>query len=199
LNAAAIVDAQNKTVDLAIRLCDQLALRIDWLNIGGGFGVPYFPGERALDVAAIADNLARLAALAQDQLGVPLKLELGRYLIAEAGVYVCRVVDVKDSHGQRFVIADGGLNHNLAASGNLGQVIRKNYPVAIANRIDQPSAATQTINGPLCTPLDLLADKMDLPLAQPGDLIAVFLAGAYGPSASPLGFLSHPQPLELLV
>ena len=199
LNADAIIDAQNKTVDLAIRLCDELGIRLDWLNIGGGFGVPYFPGEQALDVHSVGANLTALAVRAERELHAQLHIELGRYLVAEAGVYVCRVVDVKDSQGERFVIVDGGLNHNLAASGNLGQVIRKNYPVAIINRMDESALMTQTVTGPLCTPLDTLAYRMDFPVARPGDLIAVFLAGAYGPSASPLGFLSHPHPMELLV
>ena len=126
-------------------------------------------------------------------------LELGRYLVGEAGVYVCTVIDRKVSRGQVFLITDGGLHHHLAASGNFGQVIRKNYPVVIANRVDGSPTERVSVVGPLCTPLDLLGDRMELPVAEVGDLIAVFQSGAYGYTASPLGFLSHPLPVELVV
>jgi diaminopimelate decarboxylase len=126
-------------------------------------------------------------------------IELGRYLVGEAGVYVCRVIDRKVSRGEVFLVTDGGLHHHLAASGNFGQVIRKNYPVEIGNRADSAQRERATVVGPLCTPLDLLADAMDLPAAQPGDLVVVFQSGAYGLTASPHQFLSHPAPLEVLV
>ena len=128
-----------------------------------------------------------------------LVLELGRYLVAEAGVYVCRVLERKLSHGQVFVITDGGMHHHLAASGNFGQVIRKNYPVAIGNRMQGGPREVATVVGPLCTPLDTLADSMELARAEPGDYVVVFQSGAYGLTASPTGFLSHPLPLEVLV
>jgi diaminopimelate decarboxylase len=126
-------------------------------------------------------------------------IELGRYLVAPAGVYVCRVIDRKVSEGQVFLVVDGGLHHHLAASGNFGQVIRKNYPVAIGTAMGRAQCAVQSVVGPLCTPLDLLGDRMSLPLADVGDLVVVFQSGAYGPSASPTRFLSHPEPLEVLV
>jgi diaminopimelate decarboxylase len=126
-------------------------------------------------------------------------LELGRYLVGESGVYVCRVIDKKLSRGQVFLVTDGGLHHHLAASGNFGQVIRKNYPVLVANRIDAARNQNASVVGPLCTPLDLLADRMDLAEAEVGDLVAVFQSGAYGLTASPRGFLSHPEPGELLL
>jgi diaminopimelate decarboxylase len=128
-----------------------------------------------------------------------LVVELGRYLVGEAGVYVCRVIDRKLSRGQVFLVTDGGLHHHLAASGNFGQVIRKNYPVIIGNRVDATELETASVVGPLCTPLDLLADRMPLAKAQEGDLVVVFQSGAYGYSASPLGFLGHPAPREVLV
>ena len=199
LSAEAICDAQRKSVELAERLAASLAAPLAWVNIGGGFGVPYFPNEKPLALAPIAENLDALSQRVQGSLGVPLVLELGRYLVAPAGVYVCRVIDRKLSQGQVFLVTDGGLHHHLAASGNFGQVIRKNYPVAIANRIDSAQRAVQTVVGPLCTPLDLLADRMDLAQADVGDLVAVFQSGAYGPTASPQAFLSHPAPGEVLV
>jgi diaminopimelate decarboxylase len=198
LSAAAIVDAQRKTVELGLRLASGLARGIDWLNIGGGFGVPYFPNENPLDLAPIGEQLELLCAQARAEAGAPLVLELGRYLVAEAGIYVCRVLDRKVSQGQVFLVADGGLHHHLAASGNFGQVIRKNYPVAVGNRIDAAEREVQTVVGPLCTPLDLLADRMEMARAEPGDLIVVFQSGAYGPTASPAAFLSHPEVVEVL-
>ena len=199
LSAPAIIDAQQKTVALALALSQGLKVRPKWINIGGGFGVTYFPGETPLDLAPIGAALEPLCRQAQDAIGAPLVLELGRYLVAEAGIYVSRVIDRKVSCGQTFLVTDGGLHHNLAASGNFGQVIRKNYPVAIGNRLATTDLEVQSVVGPLCTPLDLLADRMDLPAAQPGDLVVVFMAGAYGPTASPAAFLSHPAAAEVLV
>jgi diaminopimelate decarboxylase len=177
---------------------------VRFLNLGGGFGIPYFPGEQHLDLAPIGANLAELAArTAAEMPAAELVIELGRYLVGEAGVYVTRVVDRKVSRGQVFLVVDGGLNHHLSASGNFGQVIRKNYPVAIGNRMAAARQATEretaSVVGPLCTPLDLLAERMDLPAAQPGDLVVVFQSGAYGASASPQAFLGHPAVVEVLV
>ncbi len=199
LRADAIVDAQRKSVELALQLLQPLSDPIDWLNIGGGFGVPYFAGERELDLEPIAANLHALCSRVDDALGVPLVIELGRYLVAHAGLYVCRVLERKESCGQVFLVTDGGLHHHLAASGNFGQVLRKNYPVAVANRIGAPLDDEQSVVGPLCTPLDLLADRMKLARAEPGDLIAVFQSGAYGLTASPTAFLGHPAPAEVVV
>lgn len=199
LSAQAVTEAQSLTVELGMRLAGGLRGRIEWLNIGGGFGVPYFPNERPLDLAPVGENLHRLSARAQEAIDAPLVLELGRWLVAEAGVYVCRVLDRKVSQGQTFVVTDGGLHHHLAASGNFGQVLRKNYPVAVGNRLDAADREIQSVVGPLCTPLDLLADRMEMARAEVGDLVVVFRSGAYGPTASPTHFLSHPPPAEVLV
>ncbi|MDT3680108.1 MAG: pyridoxal-dependent decarboxylase, exosortase A system-associated [Burkholderiaceae bacterium] len=199
LRADAIVDAQAKTYELGRRLLDHWGEPVDWLNLGGGFGVPYFPGEQPLDLAPVAQGLHGLCERAACELGAPLVIELGRYLTATAGLYVCRVLERKESCGQIFLVTDGGLHHHLSASGNFGQVLRKNYPIAVANRIADPLDEVQSVVGPLCTPLDLLADRMELARAEPGDLIAVFQSGAYGLTASPQAFLSHPAPAELLV
>ncbi len=126
-------------------------------------------------------------------------IELGRYIVGECGVYITRVVDRKESRGKTYLVVDGGLHHQLAASGNFGQVIRRNYPVALANRVNEPAADPVTVVGCLCTPLDLLGDNVILPDARVGDLIAIFQAGAYGLTASPSSFLGHPQAIEVLV
>jgi diaminopimelate decarboxylase len=187
LKAESICEAQCKSYELALRL-------------GGGFGIPYFPGEQRLALGPIGQNLAALVERASAELPqASLVIELGRYLVAEAGLYVSRVVDRKVSRGQVFLVCDGGLHHALAASGNFGQVVRKNYPVTVVPR--QPTGQTEVASavGPLCTPLDLLADRMTLPVAHEGDLVVVFQSGAYGPSASPQAFLSHPRCAEVLV
>jgi diaminopimelate decarboxylase len=200
LKAESICEAQQKSFQLALRLAQFAPAAVRVLNLGGGFGIPYFPGEMPLDLAPISANLSELVA--RCKLEMPqavITIELGRYLVGEAGIYVCRVVDRKVSRGQVFLIVDGGLHHHLAASGNFGQVIRKNYPVAIGNRVNSGTTETASVVGPLCTPLDLLADRMELAQAQPGDLVVVFQSGAYGPSASPQHFLSHPNCSEVLI
>ena len=200
LRAAAIVEAQQKAVALAIELARHAPSPVKLLNIGGGMGIPYFPGEQLLDVAPIAANLAELLPqVAKHLAGAELTLELGRYLVGESGVYVCRIIDRKISRGQVFLITDGGLHHHLSASGNFGQVIRKNYPVVIGNKVRGREREIASVVGPLCTPLDLLAEKMEMAKAEEGDLVVVLQSGAYGITASPLGFLSHPGPGEVLV
>ncbi|HYE40076.1 MAG TPA: pyridoxal-dependent decarboxylase, exosortase A system-associated, partial [Ramlibacter sp.] len=200
LKAAALQEAHQNTFELAYRLARHAPGPLKTLNIGGGFGVPYFPGEQPLDLAAVGENLRRLMPGVAERLpGTQVVIELGRYLVAEAGVYVCRVADRKESRGQVFLVTDGGLHHHLAASGNFGQVIRKNYPVAIGNRVTGTQRELVSVVGPLCTPLDLLADQMELARADVGDLVAVFQSGAYGLTASPSAFLSHPGAVEVLV
>jgi diaminopimelate decarboxylase len=200
LRAESIQEAQEKTLELAYRLSEHAPTAVRLLNIGGGFGIPYFPGETPLDIAAVGDNLRRLMPEAKRRFPhAQLVIELGRYLVGEAGIYVCKIVDRKISRGHVFLVTDGGLHHQLAASGNFGQVIRKNYPVAIGNRMNETPSETASVVGPLCTPLDLLGDKMEFPRAEIGDLAVVFQSGAYGLTASPTAFLSHPAPLEVLV
>ncbi|WP_033438925.1 pyridoxal-dependent decarboxylase, exosortase A system-associated [Saccharothrix sp. NRRL B-16314] len=199
LDAQSLCEAQRQTVELVLELADSAPSPVRYVNLGGGFGIPYAARDKPLDLAPIADNLAALA----DVLGPRLPrarvvVELGRYLVGEAGVYVTRVVDRKVSRGKTFLVVDGGMHHQLAASGNLGQVIRRNYPIAVAGPVGRPVEKV-TVVGCLCTPLDLLGDDVELPAADVGDLVVVFQAGAYGLTASPTGFLSHPAPVEVLV
>jgi len=200
LKAESIAEAQAKTLALAYRLAEDAPSPVKTLNIGGGFGIPYFPGDTPLDLAMVGEKLAEQMPEAKTRLpGARIVIELGRFLVGEAGIYVCRVIDRKISRGQVFLITDGGMHHHLAASGNFGQIIRKNYPVVVGNRVQGTERETVSVVGPLCTPLDLLGDKSDLACADVGDLIVVFQSGAYGLTASPLAFLSHPHPLEVLV
>jgi diaminopimelate decarboxylase len=200
LKAAALQEAHEKTVQLGVSLARHAPAPVRMLNIGGGFGVPYFPGDGALDLASVGDNLRRLLPEAKRELPeARIVIELGRYMVAEAGIYVCRVLERKESRGHTFLITDGGLHHHLAASGNFGQVIRKNYPVIVGNKAQNSVKETVSVVGPLCTPLDLLADRMEMGKAETGDLIVVLQSGAYGLTASPTAFLSHPAPVEVLV
>ena len=201
LRAEMLVEAQRKTVDLVLRLAEAAPSPVRYLNLGGGFGIPYFEKDTPLDLTAIGANLAELL---EKKIRVQFPearvvVELGRYIVGECGVYVTRIVDRKESRGRTFLVVDGGLHHQLAASGNFGQVIRRNYPVAIGNRMQEEASETVTVVGRLCTPLDVLGDRVTLPPADVGDLVVVFQAGAYGFTASPTAFLSHPEPAEVLL
>lgn len=200
LDANAVIETQRQTLELAARLADEAQVPLPACNLGGGFGIPYFPGDEPLDIAAVgsalAENLAnRPAALSETRFCI----ELGRYLVGEAGVYLTRIVDRKVSHGEVYLITDGGLHHQLAASGNFGTVVRRNYPSAIATRYGAPVEEEANIVGCLCTPLDRLADKGGFPRGEVGDLVAMFCAGAYGATASPALFLGQGPAAELIV
>jgi diaminopimelate decarboxylase len=200
LNADAIADTQRRTVALAAEIGQSAGHAPPEINLGGGFGIPYFSGEEALDIGKVGAELAETLRAAPDLLAeTRFAIELGRWLVGEAGVYLTRIVDRKHSNGRTFLITDGGLHHMLAASGNFGQLLRRNYPVAIANRFDVAAEEEVTVTGCLCTPLDLLADEVMLPRAEVGDLVAIFCAGAYGLTASPGDFLSQPDAFEMLV
>ena len=201
LHAAVLCEAQRKTVELALRLAETAPSPVRYLNIGGGFGIPYFEKDVPLDLGAIGDNLAGLLedVVRPRMPEARVVTELGRFIVGECGYYVTRVIDKKKSRGKTFLVVDGGMHHQLAASGNFGQVIRRNYPVAIGNKMDQPATETVSVVGCLCTPLDLLGDKVTLPASEIGDLVVVYQAGAYGLTASPTAFLSHSAAVELLV
>lgn len=199
LGAAALIDAQRATLALAAALSQEVGTP-PLVNLGGGFGIPYFHGEQPLDVEiigrALAEALENRPAVLRD---TRFAIELGRWLVGEAGVYLTRILDRKKSYGKTFLVTDGGMHHQLAASGNFGQVVRRNYPVAIANRFGGAPEEEISIVGCLCTPLDRLADDVMLPPAEAGDLVAVFLAGAYGLTASPQAFLAQQPALETVV
>lgn len=195
LDASAVIETQAATVALAARLADEAEARPPLVNLGGGFGIPYFPGDTALDVEAVGAALGEAIA----GFDTDYAIELGRWLVGEAGVYLARVIDRKESQGETFLVVDGGLNHHLAATGNFGTVVRRNYPVAVAHRMQDPAEEVVSVVGPLCTPLDRLADRVALPRAEVGDMIAIFASGAYGATASPSGFLGHLAVAEAVV
>ncbi|MDB5717954.1 MAG: diaminopimelate decarboxylase, partial [Sphingomonas bacterium] len=200
LDAGAIADTQEATIALAAQLADEAGVAPPEVNLGGGFGIPYFAGDVAVDIAAVGQRLGESLANAPAVLATTgFAIELGRWLVGEAGVYLTRVIDRKESRGQTFLVTDGGLHHQLAASGNFGTVVRRNYPIAIASRFADPAEEVVSVVGCLCTPLDRLGDQVALPRAEVGDIVAIFMNGAYGATASPQGFLGHPAALELVV
>lgn len=202
IDSEILLNQYRRGIEIAARVADRIKRPVQTLDFGGGFGVPYFEHERELDMEQLRCGLAELMAeVLQDPRFAETQfvVEPGRYLVAEAGIYVTRINDIKVSRGKKFLIVDGGMNHHLAASGNLGQTIKRNYPVAVLNRLREPAEETVDVVGPLCTPLDVLARNVLLPSAKVGDLFGVFQSGAYARAASPLGFLSHAAPPEVWV
>ena len=200
LDADALIESQANVLALAARLGEDAGVAVPHLNMGGGFGIPYFDRDSALDIAAIGAALEQqFADLPEILRNTEFALELGRYLVGEAGIYLTRILDRKVSHATTYLVTDGGLHHQLAASGNFGTVVRRNYPVAIANRFGAAPEEEVNIVGCLCTPLDRLADQAHLPRAEIDDLVAIFCAGAYGASASPSAFLGQGAAREMLV
>ena len=203
LHSEVLSEAHRKTAHLVVRLAELVPGGVRYVNLGGGLGIPYAAKDRPVDLAAVGSGLAEVVATTL-QPALPdavFVLELGRFLVGEAGVYVTEVIDIKSSRGHRYVIVDGGLHHQLGASGNFGSAIRRNYPLVIGTRMGRgPSTVSTDVVGCLCTPLDLLGGKVDVPDdVAIGDLVVLFQAGAYGLTASPTAFLGHPQPVEVLV
>jgi diaminopimelate decarboxylase len=199
LSADAIIAMQAQTLALVAELTKAIGVSPPHVNLGGGFGIPYFPGDEPVDIQAVGAALGEsFDVLPSSLFDTHFCIELGRYLVGEAGVYLTRIVDRKVSHGETFLITDGGLHHQLAASGNFGTVIRRNYPVAIASKFGAEPEEVASIVGCLCTPLDKLSDQAHLPHADVGDLVAIFCAGAYGASASPANFLGQGPAKEIL-
>lgn len=200
LDADALGDTMAGVIALAARLADAVGTAPPLVNLGGGFGIPYFAGDVPLDIERIGHRLADALNQRPEILGNSrFAIELGRWLVGECGVYLTRIIDVKQSQGELFYVVDGGLHHQLAASGNFGTVVRRNYPVALADRMQAAGDVTASVVGCLCTPLDRLADRVALPPAGEGDVVALFLAGAYGATASPSAFLGHPPAPEILI
>jgi diaminopimelate decarboxylase len=202
LDHTILLSQYRRGLDIARRVTIRTQRPLNTVDFGGGLGIPYFDSDRELDMTALAENLAAMmTSIRQEPCfdGTSFIVEPGRYLVGEAGVYVARVNDVKLSRGKKFLIVDGGMNHHLAASGNLGQVIKRNFPLTIVNKLDRREKERVDVVGPLCTPLDTLARDVEVPIASVGDLVGIFQSGAYALTASPLGFLSHPSPAEVLV
>jgi diaminopimelate decarboxylase len=189
-------------LEIGRRVASQIERPLHAIDFGGGLGIPYFANDAELNMGKLKDALVQFLKDVENDprfTRTHFVVEPGRYLIGEAGIYVTRVNDIKISRGKKFLILDGGMNHHLAASGNLGQIIKRNFPIAIVNKLRKEQMETLDVVGPLCTPLDTLARDVQLPTAKVGDLVGIFQSGAYARSASPLGFLSHATPAEVLV
>jgi len=200
LDWTALAETFRQAIVLAAQIAEDAGAEPPEVNLGGGFGIPYFDGDEEVDIVALGTSLGEQLSDAPPVLATTrFIIELGRWLVGEAGVYLTRIVDRTVSRGKTFLVTDGGLHHMLAASGNFGQLLRRNYPVAIATRFNPRPEEEASIVGCLCTPLDILADDISIPAAKIGDLVAVFCAGAYGLSASPQAFLSQARAKEVLV
>lgn len=202
LDAEALTGGWRHAIDIAARVARVLDRPLKTIDLGGGLGVPYYAGEKPLDLEAVATAIPGLKALmAAEPLlaGARAIVEPGRFLTGQAGLYVSEINAVKQSRGVRFLVLEGGMNHHLAASGNLGQFIKRNYPLVAPAHMTATTSEPATVVGPLCTPLDTLARDTALPALAAGDLIAVLQSGAYGFTASPVNFLSHPEPREVLI
>jgi diaminopimelate decarboxylase len=197
LQASVLCEVMEQTLSLISELAGERAASIQMLNLGGGFGIPYFDKDEPLDIAAVGAHLAAILPGYRERFpAARFVIELGRYLVGECGLYVAEVLYTKRSRDKTFVVIDGGMNHHLAASGNFGTVLRKNFPMVVAGKVDRPDAGKVDVVGPLCTPLDLLGKRVDLPAVEEGDQIVILASGAYGYTASPLLFLGHGPPRE---
>jgi diaminopimelate decarboxylase len=202
LDCSVLLTQYRKAIELARRVVARIGRPLGTVDFGGGLGIPYFAGDQELDltrlgaeVGSLMDEVCKDPAFS----GTRFVIEPGRFLVGEAGVYLTRIIDIKQSRGKKFLIVDGGMNHHLAASGNLGQTIKRNYPLALVEKLQATPEETVDVVGPLCTPLDTLGRGVHLPKAEVGDLVGIFQSGAYARTASPLGFLSHDTPAEVWI
>lgn len=201
LKPEAIVENWQGFIAIFREICATYGLVPEKLVFGSGLGIPYHAGDVALDLGTVAAGIRPgLDALKAEPAfrAARLVLELGRYLVGEAGYFLTRVTAVKLSRGNRIAICDGGLNNHLPASGHFGMVIHRNY---VMHRVGSGGADPEKVDivGPLCTSIDRLASGVLLPRLMPGDLVAVHASGAYGLTASPVHFISHPLPREAMV
>jgi diaminopimelate decarboxylase len=194
-----VVENTVRILELAERIATKLDFPLELVDVGGGLGIAYFEGERDLDPELLT---SRLNPVIEDFVGrypdTRMIMELGRYLTAPSGTYMVRVRYVKTSMGERFAVADGGTNHHMAAVG-IGSFVKRNFPMRLLNRIDEEATEPWYVTGPLCTPNDTIGKGVLLPPVRTGDLLGVLRSGAYGPTASPVLFLSHGSPAEVLV
>jgi diaminopimelate decarboxylase len=202
LDCAVLINQYRKAIQIARTVVKRIGRPLRTIDFGGGLGIPYFAGDNELDLRRLGEEVAALMDEVRgdpDFQGTRFVIEPGRFMVGEAGVYVARIVDIKESRGKKFLILDGGMNHHLAASGNLGQTIKRNYPLGLIEKLHEQAEEQVDVVGPLCTPLDTLGRNVNLPKAEIGDLVGIFQSGAYARSASPLGFLSHSAPAEVWV
>ncbi|MGH2445802.1 MAG: diaminopimelate decarboxylase family protein [Candidatus Limnocylindria bacterium] len=198
LDADDLLGAARVTVEMASRLGREVGVNLDMVDLGGGLGIPYRDDDRPIDLAVLGAGLGRLLEdLDRDPhvAGARLLLEPGRYLVGPTGVYLARVIDVKTSAFGRVATIDGGIHHLLRPA-LVGQPHR--IRLLETDAAERPIESV-TVGGPLCTSLDVFARQIDLPALEPGDLVAILDAGAYGFTESMPFFLSHPLPAEVAI
>jgi len=197
-----LVDMYEHYIRLAARMAEYIGKPLKTLDLGGGFGVPYFESDKDLEMDKLYKHITPIFKQARDTKylkSTKFIVEPGRYLVAEAGLYITRILYCKSSRDKKIIILDGGMNHNVTATGHFGQIIKRNFPMALGNKMNKDAKVKYTVAGPLCTPLDTLGRDVLLPTAESGDIMVFFQSGAYARSASPLRFLSHPEPMEVFI
>lgn len=192
LDSHGLQDYFRRTIEFGLRMASAHGLSI--LNVGGGYGVPYHPDQSPLDLAVVSEGFSQAASRPD----VRILTESGRFLTADAGYYVTRIVDMKESRGRRFVVLDGG-THQHPGSGGIGRLVRRNPVIRVVGRSSSSETCRVAVVGPLCVAADRIAEDLEIPAdTRVGDLVVIEGSGAYCRSASPLGFLSHDWPAEYL-
>ena len=186
------------TLKVAFNIAEKFGLPLKCINFGGGLGVPYNESEPEFDVEKFGKGLSALISKVDKKYdNIRFVLEPGRFIVSEAGMFLTKVISVKESRGKKYAIVDGGINHAF-----LPIRMNKKYPTVIANKMAQTENAKKSnfiIGGPLCTSMDVFTNEVELPLVEINDIICIFNSGAYGFSASMLHFLSAPMPAEVIV
>ena len=199
LNFETLVENTEAVFALAETIQKKFQVELHAVDFGGGAGIPYFSNDEELDLTSLKTRMAPvIKAFKEKYPATRLIMESGRFLVGKSGMLVSKVYSIKKSKEETFVVTDGGTNCHMAAVG-IGSIVRNNFPISVLGKEDSPADFEYSITGPLCTPNDLIAKKVRLPKVEVGDLIAVKQSGAYGPSASPVYFLSHGFPNEILI
>ena len=203
LKPAAIAENYENFVRIFRRSCETHDITPEKLIFGSGIGIPYHDKDEPVNLAPIAERIKPVLRKLKSEprfAHTQLLLETGRYLIGEAGIYLTRVVNKKHSRGSDICVFDGGMNHHLGACGHLGMMLHRNYRMTKITA-DATGAEEQPYDlfGPLCTSIDTLGRGVKFRGLDTGDVIGVHCSGAYGVTASPLNFISHDPPSELIV
>ncbi|MFL9503402.1 type III PLP-dependent enzyme (plasmid) [Rhodopseudomonas palustris] len=201
LSASTLIENFENMAQLFLRFSQDGRRPIRKLIFGAGFGLPYHVGQEPLDLIAVRDGAMRVAAGLRAHPGLASTefiLELGRWITGPSGALLTTVLVTKHSRGQKIAVCDAGFNNHLAACGLMGSVFRKDWPIKHLTAAVDSVQENIKLTGPLCTSIDALAGPLDFPVVQRGDILAVMLSGAYGLTASPTRFISHPDPIEIL-
>ena len=190
-----IVANARRTAAAATHIEDALGVELASIDFGGGLGVPHYEEEQSLSLPALGARVVKEFEAFSGRDGFRFIIELGRYIVSECGVFVTRVLELKESRGERFVITDGGINQFIRPA-----LMKVRHQARAITRLDEPLAVEAKVSGPLCTPIDITSQDIVVPEGIAiDDLIGVFNAGAYGYSMSPQLFLSHPTPTEVII